>query len=233
MYPLPSNGWRPGMATNLAARSGPFRAALTNGKARAWLGGGGEPMSWPAGWRVRFDPVELIDASGEVFAREGDPLMGAGGVDNRGVFGLTQIEKLPEHDGSAPPPPDEWFAQLADATKQRLIDDPAQQVPTDLVPDVRGGSPSPSRQVVPDRTVMGEQGPLMLALHYPQYVKLTALYVQYIRAMERRHAARHEIRPPQHRLGADPIAALDAVDRDPSETWSDYEHLVTVLRPAR
>ena len=213
-YPLPSNGWQPGMATNLAARYGPFHAALTNGKARAWLGATEEPMSWPAGWRVRFDPVELIDASGHFFARKGDPLMAAGGVDDHDVFGLTLIDKLSTR-GWALPPPDEWFAQLNDATKQRLIDDPSEQVPEDLVSDVFVDSRPPARNVAPDHKM--KRGPLMLSFDYFQYVKQTALYVQYVRAMESRHADRDEIRSPRHRLAADTIAELGGVDRDPSE----------------
>ena len=75
--------------------------------------------------------------------------------------------------------------------------------------------------------------PFMLAFEYEQYMKLTALHVQYVRAMERRQADRDEIRAPKHRLAADTMANLRAVDRDPSVTWSEYEDWLTKLPPGR
>lgn len=95
-YALPSNGWRPGDPIQLAGRSGPFHATLRNAEAHAWLGRAEEPMTWPYGWSVRFDPIELIDTTGEVFARESDQLVAAGGLDDRDIFALAQIEKAPE-----------------------------------------------------------------------------------------------------------------------------------------
>jgi hypothetical protein len=79
-YALPSNGWKPGDGTRDAAFFGPFHAALIDGHACAWLGNIQEPALWPAGWRVRFNPTELIDPDGHVFAREGDLLHAAGGM---------------------------------------------------------------------------------------------------------------------------------------------------------
>ena len=95
-YALPSNGWRPGDPTQLAAMSGPFHATLRNAEAHAWLGVVEEPMTWPDGWSVRFDPIELVDATGETFAQEGDQLFAAGGHDARGAFALAQIGKVPQ-----------------------------------------------------------------------------------------------------------------------------------------
>ena len=76
---------------------------------------------------------------------------------------------------------------------------------------------------VPDRNRMKVRGGGLLLWDYVRYEKLTGLYVQYVRAMERRHVDRDEIRAPQHRLAADTIAELHAVDRDPAATWSEYE----------
>lgn len=78
--PLPSNGWRPGDGTRQATFFGPFNAALVNGHACAWLGNIQEPTLWPAGWRIRFNPTELIDPDGHVFATEGDLLHAGGGM---------------------------------------------------------------------------------------------------------------------------------------------------------
>jgi hypothetical protein len=55
---------------------GPFHAQMTSTGACAWLGGS-TPSSvsasflWPPGYRVRFNPTELLDAHGHVVAREG------------------------------------------------------------------------------------------------------------------------------------------------------------------
>ncbi len=62
-----------------AAFRGPFYAVLVGGHACAWLGNTQKPALWPAGWRVRFNPTELIDPNGHVFASEGDLLHASGG----------------------------------------------------------------------------------------------------------------------------------------------------------
>jgi len=53
-------------------------------------------MTWPDGWSVRFDPIELVDATGETFAQEGDHSFAAGGHDARGAFRPGQTEKVPQ-----------------------------------------------------------------------------------------------------------------------------------------
>lgn len=95
MYALPSNEWRPGQPTQMAARRGSFHAELTNHGAEAWLGDQREPTTWPHGWKVGFEPTRLIDPDGNVFAEEGDHLRGTGGLDHEDRFALTVIERWP------------------------------------------------------------------------------------------------------------------------------------------
>jgi hypothetical protein len=95
VYPLPSNGWRPGDPTHLAAWNGPFHADLTPDGPEAWLGDRSKRMTWPAGWSVKFNPSTLIDPDGNVFARDGDQLSAAGGLDHNGNFALTMIKRVP------------------------------------------------------------------------------------------------------------------------------------------
>lgn len=78
-YPLPSSGWTPGAPTRLARISGAFHAALTADGACAWLGDGSADYLWPAGYRVRFHPTELLDRDGHVVARGGDLVDFGGG----------------------------------------------------------------------------------------------------------------------------------------------------------
>jgi hypothetical protein len=75
---LPSDGWRPGDIAMSALTGGRFHAAVVRGTVCAWLGDSFRPMLWPAGYRVRLRPVELIAPSGAVVAREGQRT-GAGG----------------------------------------------------------------------------------------------------------------------------------------------------------
>ena len=51
--------------------TGNFEAALTSHGACAWLGPGRSANLWPAGYRVRFHPTQLIDAQGKVRAKAG------------------------------------------------------------------------------------------------------------------------------------------------------------------
>ncbi len=134
---------------------------------------------------------------------------------------------------------DEWFARLTGGTQQRLIDEPSQDVPDDLLSEVtRDLRPATSTAgpgwavVVPDRKKK-RRGRGQLLWDYMRYVKLTALYVQYVRAMERRDASPREIRPPQHPVAAGTIAELHAVDRDPSETWGEYQQWLAMSPPGR
>lgn len=77
----------------MAARHGPFHAELTDHGAEAWLGEQRNPMTWPEGWRVGFEPTRLIDPDGNVFAEEGEQLRGAGGLDNEDRFALSMVER--------------------------------------------------------------------------------------------------------------------------------------------
>ena len=67
-YGLPSDGWKPGQADMEEAFGGPFRAMLTKSGACAWIGSA--TVLWPAGYRVRFHPTELLDP--------GEPFQGVG-----------------------------------------------------------------------------------------------------------------------------------------------------------
>jgi len=79
-FPLPSNGWKPGDRSMMAMIWGEFHATLTDEGARAWLGSNSDLLYlWPLGFRVRFNPTELIGPEGRVLATEGDLLSFAGG----------------------------------------------------------------------------------------------------------------------------------------------------------
>jgi hypothetical protein len=68
----------------MTARSG---GVLTLGQAEAgsnilWLQDTGDrkiPVIWPAGFHARLDPLEVLDASGNVVAQEGQYLVVQGG----------------------------------------------------------------------------------------------------------------------------------------------------------
>lgn len=81
IYPLPSDGWKPGDPALLALTGGAFHAARRNGQVCAWLGDAFRPMLWPAGYQVRLDPVELIAPDGAVVALEGEKVSAGGGGD--------------------------------------------------------------------------------------------------------------------------------------------------------
>jgi hypothetical protein len=77
-YPLPSDGWRPGQTAMQAISSSPFQARLT--KSGACTSGGSLHYLWPAGYRVRFHPTELLGPNGQVVAHEGEYITVGGGV---------------------------------------------------------------------------------------------------------------------------------------------------------
>ncbi|MDT4912075.1 MAG: hypothetical protein QOC66_1203 [Pseudonocardiales bacterium] len=93
LYPLPSNGWRPGMSHHLAGWNGAFQAELTQDGPEAWLGDRDKLMTWPDGWKVGFEPTRLINSEGEVVAEEGDHLHATGGLDGEGRWAVTMIER--------------------------------------------------------------------------------------------------------------------------------------------
>jgi hypothetical protein len=80
---LPTSDWQ-ASGWAMTARSG---GVLTGGHDPAgafivWLQDGAErtiPVSWPAGFSARLDPLEVLDASGAVVAREGQRLVVQGG----------------------------------------------------------------------------------------------------------------------------------------------------------
>lgn len=77
---LPSSGWAPVSTSRLArVTSGAFHAAMTADGACAWLGDGAKNYFWPEGYRVRFNPTELLDRDGQVVAQEHDQVSFAGG----------------------------------------------------------------------------------------------------------------------------------------------------------
>ncbi len=79
-FPLPSSGWAPSSVSRLAlVTSGAFHAAMTADGACAWLGDGAKDYFWPEGYRVRFNPTELLDRYGQVVAQEHDRVSFAGG----------------------------------------------------------------------------------------------------------------------------------------------------------
>lgn len=70
-YPLPSDGWQPGQPEAGVTWTGNFEASLTKQGACAWLGPAKYITVWPAGYRVRFNPTELIAPDGQVAAEGG------------------------------------------------------------------------------------------------------------------------------------------------------------------
>jgi hypothetical protein len=79
-FALPSDGWRPNDSEMLALIGGPFHAVMTPQGACAWLGSAPHATYlWPAGYRVRFHPTELIGPGGDVVATEGQKISFAGG----------------------------------------------------------------------------------------------------------------------------------------------------------
>ena len=60
--------------------SRPFQASMRGGVACGWIGFKDLPDLWPAGYRVRFHPTELIDPHGQVVAREGQIVSSGGGI---------------------------------------------------------------------------------------------------------------------------------------------------------
>jgi hypothetical protein len=82
IYPLPSDGWKPGDFSLDALTGGPFHAARVNGQVCAWLGPQFRPMLWPAGYAVRLSPAALIAPDGTVVARGGQNVSAGGGGEN-------------------------------------------------------------------------------------------------------------------------------------------------------
>lgn len=74
---VPTSSWRPGEPARLAAIEGVLSGGMAScGNYCVWIDDEGlvTPVIWPAGFRARLDPLELLDAGGQVVAREGDHL---------------------------------------------------------------------------------------------------------------------------------------------------------------
>lgn len=103
-YQLPTDGWKPGDGAVTAALFGRFHATLAPAGACAWMGAPGEGTVylWPAGYRVRFDPTELLSPSGKVVARQGQKVFAGGGVYSRQeVASLSPRPPIPDQCGTA------------------------------------------------------------------------------------------------------------------------------------
>ena len=101
--PQPGNGWRLGDPALTALSGGAFHATLTAEGACAWRGTGDVPYLWPEGYRVRFNPTELINPQGQVVAHEGDRLkVGGGEVPARPGERCTSVGKLTSYVQSNP-----------------------------------------------------------------------------------------------------------------------------------
>jgi hypothetical protein len=103
-HQLPTDGWRPGDGRLLAAFFGRFHATLTPSGACGWMGSPnqGAVYLWPAGYRVRFDPTELLSPSGKVVAREGQKVnAGGGGYSRQEAASLTPPPAIPDYCGTA------------------------------------------------------------------------------------------------------------------------------------
>jgi hypothetical protein len=78
-YVLPTDGWRPGEPSLLALNSGAFYGYSVKGVACAGFGPRAA-LYWPAGYRLRLNPTELVDQSGRVVARQGQKIYVGGGI---------------------------------------------------------------------------------------------------------------------------------------------------------
>jgi hypothetical protein len=83
---------------------GRFHATLTPSGACAWMHtpNRGIVYLWPAGYRVRFEPTELLSPSGKVVARQGQEVhAGGGGYSKQGEASLSPSPAIPDYCGTA------------------------------------------------------------------------------------------------------------------------------------
>jgi hypothetical protein len=84
LYKVPTSSWRPGDPSLLALAIGTLAAGRYRGHWCVWLvarwGSGREPIVWPAGFRARRHPLELLDSHGKVVARGGELIKIGGGL---------------------------------------------------------------------------------------------------------------------------------------------------------
>lgn len=77
---LPTDGWKPGDGGLLMGIWGPFHATVTPSGVCGSMGvHPGVVYLWPAGYRVRLHPTELVGPSGKVIAHQGQWVNAAGG----------------------------------------------------------------------------------------------------------------------------------------------------------
>ena len=55
-------------------------------------------MTWPDGFSVRLDPIELLGPDGQVLAREGDVLYATGGMGSDGALAIGPLERQEDWD---------------------------------------------------------------------------------------------------------------------------------------
>src|SRR6266536_30330 len=78
---VPTSSWHAGMPRFLVPLDGVLEGGRTDrGEYCVWVRAGQRavPVVWPAGFRARLDPLELLNAEGEVVARAGDCISVAG-----------------------------------------------------------------------------------------------------------------------------------------------------------
>ncbi len=84
LYPVPTSSWRPGDPSLLALTIGTLAAGTYRGKWCLWLvarpGSRRIPIVWPAGFRARRNPLELLTSGGTVAAHGGERIKLTGGL---------------------------------------------------------------------------------------------------------------------------------------------------------
>lgn len=85
IYTVPTSSWRPGDPSLLALTIGTVAAGTDRGKWCLWLdariGSGRMPIVWPAGFRAKRHPLELLNPQGRVVARGGERIKLTGGLE--------------------------------------------------------------------------------------------------------------------------------------------------------
>jgi hypothetical protein len=84
LYPVPTSSWRPGDPSLTALGFGTLAGGKYRGRWCLWLiagpGSRPAPVVWPAGFRARRHPLELLDSHGAVVARGGEEIQVGGGL---------------------------------------------------------------------------------------------------------------------------------------------------------
>jgi hypothetical protein len=81
---VPTSSWRPGDPSMLALTIGTLDSGTYRGTWCVWLtgrsGSGRFPIVWPAGFRAKRHPLELLNPQGRVVARGGELIKLGGGL---------------------------------------------------------------------------------------------------------------------------------------------------------